>query len=130
MAPFKNRSDDAQPAAVMPALERQRHAYHHTVDSALASLLALKIDPDRITFRRAGRGWAPRRIVGQEPASPQAVGSHDDIVLSVAGDGLFDRLPTGFRSRGTEREAGVDTLLLAFDDPAEKASSFARQGGL
>ena len=114
---------------LMPEFDRARRGYHHTVDSALFSLLALGVDPDQITLRRAGRGWTERRIVGQEPAPQSSVGSRD-IVMNIAGDGLFERLPVGLRDQGTETEPGLDVLLQAFDDPSEKASCFVRQGGL
>jgi hypothetical protein len=100
------------------------------VDSAIFSLLSMGVDPDRITIRRAGRGWTAGRVVGQTPASRLPLDSRSEIVLDVAGDSLFDRLPTGLREGGTEHEPGVDTLLLAFDDPSEKASCYVRQGGL
>ena len=130
MSALSDNEQRPETPAVMPALDTPQYGYRHTVDSALFSLLALGVDPDRITFRKAGRGWAEGRIVAQEPPSQRTLGSQDDIVLSVAGDGLFDRLPTGLRDQGTPNEPGVDTLLLAFDDPSEKASCYARQGGL
>jgi hypothetical protein len=116
--------------AVIPHFEWPTFGYRHTIDSAFVSLLALGIDPDRVTFRKAGRGWTAGRIVSHERGAGRAAGTPDDIVLNVAGDGLFDRLPTALRDRGTAAEPGLDTLLLAFDDPAEKASWYARQGGL
>jgi hypothetical protein len=129
MPPLKQSEANRNVETVMPEFESPRHGYRHTVDSALFSLLALGVDPDQITMRRAGRGWTERRIVAQHPPSQAPVGSRD-IVLDVAGEGLFQRLPTGFRDQGTETEPGVDVLLHAFDDPSEKASCYVRQGGL
>jgi hypothetical protein len=87
------------------------------------------MDPDRISVRKAGRGWSGCFIVGQEPEAQSSVESRD-LVLNVAGDGLFNRLPTGLRDEGSEIEAGLDSLLYVFDDPAEKACCYVRQGGL
>jgi len=129
MATVKHNEEEQNLPTVMPQFESPQYGYRHTVDSALFSLLALGVDPDRITMRKVGRGWTDRRIVAQEPGSQSLIGSRD-IMLSVAGDGLFDRLPTGFRDQGTDTEPGIDTLLQAFDDPSEKASSYVRQGGL
>src|SRR5262245_4237772 len=129
MRPLKhNQEVDFQ--VVMPELESPRCTYRHTVDSAMFSLLALGVDPERITMSRAGRGWTERRIVAQEPASQSAIGSSRDIVLNVAGEGLFERLPVGLRDKGTDTEPGIDALVQAFDDPSEKASCYVRQGGL
>jgi hypothetical protein len=114
---------------VMPDFEAPQYGYHHTVDSVVFSLLAIGMDPDRVTMRRAGRGWTKRRIVSQEPMALSSIGSQD-VVLSVAGEGLFERLPTGLRDRGTDTEPGLDALLDVFDDPSEKASCYVRQGGL
>src|SRR5262245_49605405 len=129
MTAVKNHEDSQATPGVMPEFQRARHSFRHTADSALFSLLALGVDPDRITIRRAGRGWTFGRVVGQDPPADRKLSS-EDIVISVAGDALFDRLPTGLRDRGTPNEAGIDTLLLAFDDPSEKASCYVRQGGL
>src|SRR5262245_11853191 len=93
---------------VMPDFEAPQYGYRHTVDSAIFSLFALGMDPDRITMRRAGRGWTERRIVSQEPRPLSSIGSHDAI-LNVAGEGLFERIPTGLRDRGSVTEPGLDT---------------------
>jgi hypothetical protein len=113
----------------MPDFEAPQYGYSHTVDSVVFSLFAIGMDPDRVTMRRAGRGWPQRRIVSQEPIPLSSIGSHD-VVLNVAGEGLFERLPTGLRDRGTDTEPGLDALLEVFDDPSEKASCYVRQGGL
>jgi hypothetical protein len=118
---------DADP--LMPELDWPKHGYHHSVDSAWVSLLSLGLDPDRVTFQKAGRGWPPLRIVTQEPAPDQPIRSDGGVALTVAGDGLFDKLPTGLRDRGTEHEPGVDALVSVFDDPSEKAGCYVRQGG-
>jgi hypothetical protein len=125
---FKSEAD-RNLETVMPEFDSPQYGYRHTVDSALFSLLSLGVDPDQITMRRAGRGWIEQRIVAQQPAPRSPIGSRD-IVLNVAGEGLFERLPTGVRDQGTETEPGVDVLLQSFDDPSEKASCYVRQGGL
>jgi hypothetical protein len=129
MTAFKFIEEDGDVPAVMPEFESPRYGFRHTVDSALFSLLASGLDPDRITVRKIGRGWTEHRIVGQEPRGQEPIASQN-IVLNVAGDGLFDRLPIGLRDKGTGTEAGVDALLQVCDDPSEKASCYVRQGGL
>ena len=129
MRPVRENEKDQNPQPVMPDFEMPRYGYRHTVDSALFSLFAIGVDPDRITMRRAGRGWTERRIVAQEPVRLSSIGSQD-VVLNVAGEGLFERLPIGLRDRGTDTEPGLDALLQVFDDPSEKASCYVRQGGL
>src|SRR5262249_20553162 len=127
----KSNSDVRESVMIMPELVSPRYGFNHTVDSAVFSLLSMGIEPDRITMRRAGRGSPELRIVAQEPEGGKLLGAHDQIVLGVAGDGLFDRLPTGLRrDRGTEFEPGVDALLVPFDDISEKANCYVRQGAL
>src|SRR5215475_4046675 len=125
----KQNEADRNLERVMPEFDSPQYGYRHTVDSALFSLLSLGVDPDQITMGKAGRGWTEGRIVAQQPLPQAPVGSRD-IVLNVGGEGLFDRLPTGFRDRGTETEPGVDVLLQSLDDPSEKAGCYVRQGGL
>jgi len=125
----RKEEEDQNLRPVMPDFEAPQYGYSHTVDSAISSLFAIGMDPDRVTMRRAGRGWTKHRIVSQEPIPLSPIGSHD-AVLNVAGEGLFERLPTGLRDRGTDTEPGLDALLDVFDDPSEKASCYVRQGGL
>ena len=125
----RKEEEDQNLRPVMPDFEAPQYGYSHTVDSAISSLFAIGMDPDRVTVRKAGRGWAKHRIVSQEPIPLSSVDSHD-VVLNVAGEGLFERLPTGLRDRGTDTEPGLDALLDVFDDPSEKASCYVRQGGL
>jgi hypothetical protein len=129
MRPLEEKEKEQNLRPVMPDLSAPHYGYRHTIDSALFSLLAIGVDPDRITMRRAGRGWTERRIISQDPMPLTPIESQD-VVLNVAGEGFFERLPTGLRDRGTDTEAGVDTLLQVFDDPSEKASCYVRQGGL
>lgn len=130
--PLLHHADDGQESAtIMPEFVSPRYGFAHTFDSAVFSLMALGIDPERITVSRMGPGWGRLRIVAQDPPAGKRLGPSEQIILSVAGDGLFDRLPTALRGdRGTEMEPGVDSLLLPFDDAAEKASCYVRQGGL
>lgn len=120
----------AEHFAVMPDLTTPRHGYHHTVDSALASLAQLGIGPDRITIRKAGRGWAPRRVVEQQPEAGKPLKPNVLVTLVVEGDGLFDHLPVGMREASEPGRIGTEELVSLFDDPVEKAAHFVRQGGL
>lgn len=120
----------AEQFAVMPDLTTPRHGYHHTVDSALVSLAHLGIGPDRITIRKAGRGWAPRRVVEQQPEAGKSLEPNVLVTLVVEGDGLFDHLPVGMREASEPGRIGTEELVSLFDDPVEKAAHFVRQGGL
>jgi hypothetical protein len=125
------KHSDDELAVVMPNLVSPRYGFNHTFDSALVSLLALGLEPERITALRTGPGGGKLRIVAQEPAAGRRLGAQEQVVLSVAGEGLFDRLPMGLRhDRGSETEPGVDSLLIPFDDASEKAGCYVRQGGL
>jgi Type VI secretion, TssG len=117
--------------AVMPDVSWPRYGFSHTVDSALASLARVGIAPERITIRRAGRGWQKDRIVQQSPAAGSPLTDDVAVELTVEGDGLFPRLPTGMRDLrpDPEREPGIHELAALVDDPIDKAANFVRQGG-
>jgi hypothetical protein len=120
----------AEQFAVMPDLTAARHGYHHTADSALVSLAQLGIGPDRITIRKAGRGWAPRRVVAQNPEAGTPLKPNVLVTLAVEGEGLFDHLPVGMREVTEAGRFGTEELVSLVDDPVEKAAHFVRQGGL
>ena len=103
-----------------------------TVDSALASLARAGIAPERITIKKAGRGWQKDRMVQQSPSAGSPLTDDVAVELTVEGDGLFSRLPTGMRDLGPdpEREPGIHELAALFDDPIDKAAYYVRQGGL
>jgi hypothetical protein len=114
---------------IMPDFSRPRHGFRHTVDSAMFSLLRMGISPRRITIEKEGPSWTPNRVVKQDPEPGQPVGPHVSVRLTASGDGLFYRLPTGMREQ-PENEFGIRELTSLFDDPAEKAACYVRQGGL
>lgn len=114
----------------MPDLTQPRYGYHHMVDSALASLARLGIEPARISIKKAGRGWPRLRVVAQWPAAGKPLDPDTTVELMVEGDGLFYYLPTGMREASREGEIGTQELIALFDDPVEKASYYVRQGGL
>jgi Type VI secretion, TssG len=117
---------------VMPDVRWPQYGFYHTVDSALASLARAGIAPERITLKKAGRGWQKDRVVQQAPSAGSPLTDDVAVELTVEGDGLFYRLPTGMRDLGPdpEREPGIHDLATLFDDPIEKAAHYVRQGGL
>jgi Type VI secretion, TssG len=123
---------DPPSEAVMPEVSRPQYGFYHTVDSALASLARAGIAPERITIRMAGRGWQKDRVVQQSPSAGSPLTDDVAVELTVEGDGLFSRLPTGMRELGPdpEREPGIHELAALVDDPIDKVASYVRQGGL
>lgn len=119
--------EDVAPA--MPDVTAVRYGYYHTADSALASLAKLGIAPERITIKKAGRGWAAGRVVEQQPSAGTPLKRNTTIELAVEGDGLFAYLPVGLREGTKDGEIGTQELVSLFDDPLEKAAYFVRQGG-
>jgi len=115
---------------VMPDLTWPRHGFHHTVDSALMTLTGLGVSPDRITIRKAGRGWRPLRVVEQQPEAGKPLASNVAVELTVEGDGAFYHLPLGMREASREGEIGTRELASLFDDAIEKAAVYVRLGGL
>jgi hypothetical protein len=117
---------------VMPDGSWPRYGFHHTMDSALASLARAGVAPERITLRRAGRGWQKDRVVRQTPSAGSPLTDDVEVELTVEGDGLFSRLPIGMRDPGPdpEREPGIHELAALVDDPIDKAAYYVRQGGL
>jgi len=115
---------------LMPDVVQPRHGFHPTVDSALLTLLRLGIGTDRITIRKAGRGWARARVIEQQPAAGAPLTQDVVIELSVEGDGMFFHLPVGMREASRDGEIGTRELVSIFDDAIEKASVHMRLGGL
>jgi Type VI secretion, TssG len=114
---------------VMPDVTQPRHGFHHTVDSALLTLLRLGVGTDRITIRKAGRGWARSRVTEQQPAAGAPLKQEEVVELTVEGDGMFHHLPVGMREASREGEIGTRELVSIFDDAVEKASVYMRLGG-
>jgi hypothetical protein len=125
-------SEPQASGVVMPDVSWPRYGFYHTVDSALASLARVGIAPERITLRRAGRGWQKDRIVRQSPSAGSPLTDDVAVELTVEGDGLFSRIPTGMRDLGPdpEREPGIHELAVLVDDPIDKAANYVCQGGL
>jgi hypothetical protein len=125
-------SEHLSSGSVMPDVSCPQCGFYHTVDSALTSLARAGIAPERITIKKAGRGWQKDRVVQQSPSTGSPLTDDVAVELTVEGDGLFYRLPTGMRDLGPapEREPGIHELATLFDDPIEKMASYVRQGGL
>jgi hypothetical protein len=115
---------------LMPDMVSPRHGFHHTVDSALLTLLRLGIGTDRITIRKAGRGWRRSRVIEQQPAATTPRTQDMVVDLTVEGDGMFHHLPVGMREASREGEIGTCELVSIFDDAVEKAAVHMRLGGL
>jgi hypothetical protein len=124
------RPEEVEKLGAMPDMVQPRHGFHHTIDSALLALLRQGIGTDRITIRKAGRGWARSRVIEQQPAAGAPLGRETVVELTVEGDGMFLHLPVGMREASREGEVGTRELVSIFDDPIEKASVHMRLGGL
>jgi hypothetical protein len=114
---------------LMPDVTRPRHGFHHTVDSALLALLRLGVGTDRITIRKAGRGWARSHVIEQQPAAGAPLTQDAVIELTVEGDNMFHHLPVGMREASRDGEIGTRELVSIFDDAVEKAAVYMRLGG-
>src|SRR5262245_20165658 len=124
------RPEEVEKLGAMPDMVQPRHGFHHTIDSALLALLRQGVGTDRITIRKAGRGWARSRVIEQQPAAGAPLGRETVVELTVEGDGMFLHLPVGMREASREGEVGTRELVSIFDDAIEKASVHMRLGGL
>jgi hypothetical protein len=116
---------------VMPELTWGTHAFRHTVDSALASLAAMRISAARIHLRRTGREAVPEgTIVAQFPPAGQALEPDAQIRLDVAGLGFTQTLPAGMWDSGGEAEPGTREMLEGIDDPLDKLAHWAHEGAV
>jgi hypothetical protein len=122
--------EKVEKADLMPDVVRPRHGFHHTVDSALLALLRMGVGTDRITIRKAGRGWRRSRVIEQMPAAGAPLGRDAVVELTVEGDGMFLHLPVGMREASRDDEIGTSELVSIFDDAVEKAAVHMRLGGL
>jgi len=114
---------------LMPDVTQPRHGFHHTIDSALLTLLRMGVGTDRITIRKAGRGWSRSSVIEQQPAAGAPLTQDAVLELTVEGDGMFYRLPVGMREASREGEIGTGELVSIFDDAVEKAAVYMRLGG-
>lgn len=114
---------------LMPDVVQPRHGFHHTIDSALLTLLRMGVGTDRIMIRNAGRGWDRSRVIEQQPAAGLPLTQEMMVELTVEGDGMFHHLPVGMREASREGEIGTRELVSIFDDAVEKAAVYMRLGG-
>lgn len=122
--------EEIEDVRVMPDVIRPRHGFHHTIDSALLALLRLGVGADRITIRKAGRGWSRSLVIEQRPAAGAPLTQDVAVELTVEGDGMFHHLPVGMREASRDGEIGTCELVSIFDDAVEKAAAHMRLGGL
>src|SRR5262249_19775273 len=122
--------EPAEKTEAMPDFVRPRQGFYHTVDSALMTLTSLGVSADRVTVRKAGRGWRPLRVVEQQPEAGRPLTSNVMVELVVEGDGAFYHWPLGMREASREGEIGAQELVALFDDAIEKAAVYVRLGGL
>jgi Type VI secretion, TssG len=114
----------------MPDMVQPRHGFHHTIDSALLALLRMGVGTDRLTIKKAGRGWARSRVIDQQPAAGTHLRQDMVVELTVEGDSMFYHLPVGMQESSKDGEIGMRELVSLFDDAVEKASVYMRLGGL
>ena len=113
----------------MPALAGGTHAHLHTLHSALDSLAALGIPPNRIVLRRRGRSSdEPGTILAQQPAAGSPLTPATIVELAIAGTGFTHALPVGMWDSGGEAAAGTREILEPFDDPLEKLKHWFHEG--
>jgi hypothetical protein len=123
----------------IPDLVTATHGFRHNLDSALDSLEAAGIAPDRITIKLS-IGGRPGYVVDAQARNAQGVprslkndGSDqlypdEDIVLTVQGSGFFVALPMGMWDRGTDGDPGTQEMVEPFDDALQKAAHWLRAG--
>jgi Type VI secretion, TssG len=137
-------SEATQPA--IPDFTTGTHGFRHNVDSALDSLDALGIPPDRITIRMSGGGQSGHIVdlnaVGMWSEAPSARGivrslsigntrqlaPDENVILTVQGPGFFHALPMGMWDRGSDGDPGTQEMVEPFDDPLQKAGHWLRAG--
>jgi hypothetical protein len=119
----------SQWAAFMPDLSVATHAFHPTLDSALATLFELNVVSDRITIKMAGFGYPTRWVVEQSPPPGALLNAGTSITLSVAGSDFLHELPIAMWDRGGEEEVGTTEIVEVLDDPLQKAANWLREGG-
>jgi Type VI secretion, TssG/PASTA domain len=118
-----------RPLPIMPDLTSGTHAFRHTVDSALASLAAMRISAARIHLRRTGREALPEgTIVAQYPPAGEPLDPDTPVRLDVAGLGFTHALPVGMWDSGGEAEPGTREMLEGIDNPLVKLEHWAHEG--
>jgi hypothetical protein len=112
----------------MPDFCTPRRGVRQTVDTALASLQRLGVEPERVVLRAAGAGWVPGTVITQEPAAGHELTPETRIVLDVAGTGALESLPYPLRE-DSEDDLRVDALFALFDTPLLRVRHAVRQAG-
>jgi Type VI secretion, TssG len=119
----------AAPMRRMPAFAEGTHAHSHSIHSALASLLALGVNPHRIVVRCTGReAVAAGTVMRQLPAAGMPIFPDTSVHLDIAGLGFSHSLPVGMWDSGGETHAGTREILEPFDDPLEKLRHWFHEG--
>ncbi len=112
----------------MPDFCRPRRGTRASVDTAVASLLHLGVEADRIVAESAGPGWPSDVVARQEPAPGTLLTERTRVVLAVGGAGALDTLPFPLRDEH-EGELRVGALLALADNPILKLRIFLRRAG-
>ena len=112
----------------MPDLCRPRRGIRQRVDAAVASLLHMGLDAERIVVESAGPGWAAGVVARQDPAPGTPITGRTRVVLAVGGTGALDTLPFPLRDSHDD-ELRTDRLLALADNPILKLGIFIRRAG-
>ena len=113
----------------MPAFSLGTQAHHHSVHSALSTLAALDVQPERISILRTGReAAAAGTVVRQQPAPGEPLLPDTTVRLYIAGLGFNHALPVGLWDSGGEARAGTREILEGLDDPLEKLAHWFHEG--
>ena len=112
----------------MPDLCTPTRGIRHDMDSAIASLVRMGVEVDKVVVRSAGPGWPAGTVVHQAPAPGARIGPYTRVVLSVAGRGGVQSLPYPLRDARDEG-FGVDGLFALFDNPVLKLVHHVREAG-
>lgn len=115
-------------AAVMPNLAAGTHAFHHTLDSAVATLSAMNVPAARITIEMSGPGHPSLWVTGQTPDPGVPLTAGTAITLQAAGTDFLHSLPVGMWDRGDASEPGTAEVLAPVDDALQKAALWVRDG--
>jgi predicted component of type VI protein secretion system len=116
------------PVPTMPEMAAPQYGFRHTVDSALETLERLGVSARRITIRMAGLGWPAGWVIEQAPAAGALLMPDTMVRLSVAGLGLFHRLPVAMWERAGDGRIGTQEIVELFDDSFQKAAHWIWEG--
>jgi hypothetical protein len=116
------------PVSAMPDFCRPCRGVRQHLDAAVASLMHLGLDAERIVVECAGPGWSPGVVARQEPAPGVRITPRTRALLAVGGAGALDTLPFPLRD-AHDGEFRVDRLLALTDNPVLKLGIFLRRAG-